>query len=63
MDADQRRLRMNVAMYESHSLFAPWVGPGAAFKAHNAEVPPAGGEIGFGKLADCSGGTHYSHYR
>jgi hypothetical protein len=26
-------------------------------------VPPAGGEIGFGKLADCSGGTHYSHYR
>ena len=52
MDADERRLRMDIAVDKSDGFFAPRIGPSPALKAHNAEMAPTRGEIGFGNLAD-----------
>jgi hypothetical protein len=54
---------MNVAHDKSNRFFLSaipiqGIGSKLSFKAHDAEVPPAGGKIGFGELADCGLGAH-----
>jgi hypothetical protein len=67
MDADDRRRGMDVAKHERHAAFHAtngWriTGPAGlrlrnnTFKTMNAEMPPAGREVGFRYLADHDGG-------
>jgi len=62
MDTHQRRSGVNVPEDKRDSFFLTAIGGGAgikmAFKAHNAEVPPARGEIGFSHFVKCEIGTH-----
>src|SRR5262245_23921169 len=63
MDANQRRLSVNVAHDQGYGFFHTAVAIKKAFKSHNAELSPASGEIGLSHLADGGISTHESHYR
>jgi hypothetical protein len=63
--AHQRRRCMDVPHHQGDSFFSAAVADGRimtelAFKTHNAEEPPARGEIGFGQLVQNELGTHKS---
>ena len=58
VNAYQRRSRMDIAHHHGNGLFCATVAVKQAFKAHDAEVSPTRGEIGFGKFADGVFCTH-----
>ena len=62
MDPHQRRRGVDIAQHQGHGLFLAAVGGGTgikmAFKAHNAEVSPARGEVSFSHFVECEIGTH-----
>src|SRR5882724_1588920 len=65
VDAYQRRSRVNVAHHQGNGFFLAAVGcgriwPELAFKAHDAEMPPASGKVGFGHFAKSKIRTHTS---
>ena len=64
MDPHQRRRCLDIAQHQRHGLFLAAVSGRTriemAFKAHNAEVSPARGEISFSHLAESEIGTHTS---
>ena len=62
MNAYQRRRGVDIAQHQGHGLFLAAVGCGTgtemAFKAHNAEVSPARGKVGFSHFVESEIGAH-----
>jgi hypothetical protein len=52
MNPDERRLGVNVSHHQGNGFLRAAVATEEAFKAHDAEMSPARGEVGFGKFAD-----------